>query len=294
MTKDLLAPVISKLEIFELKFNSLASSHNYFSGHDTVASGRGGSCQASGGSAHVPQASSTLDHRVNSTQAPVGVSHPSNIDTNQIPEGVAIVPQVVHQEGQVSQAAHREGQETANEDPPSIHTPSHHKMVRTGNKCTLDLPPQSAPLVAVLLGVPLLTLGSEETSMDLVHKTTHWCDNNVINSSNISPDIMARRVGWIGQGTRKNVEGDCIIINFRHSAKAKELVGCQYKNGNKTKIRTVSLQSFYPFKHPLANREWQLPFKLVKSSQDRNVNPTPILTNRFLPLANHQGLDAND
>ena len=80
----------------------------------------------------------------------------------------------------------------------------------------LHLPPESTPLVAVLVNVPHLYEGKVENYDQLRSKILHWlrdyCDHHLMNVVNRGI-IMARRIAWVGNG-RKEFEGDCIVINF--------------------------------------------------------------------------------
>lgn len=173
-------------------------------------------------------------------------------------------------------------------------------------------------MVAVLVGVPALSTTEEESTSALLLKTKKWCDQYCAGNDGISSNIiMARRVRWVGSRP-KNIEGDCIIVNFNKCNVADRLFwDASELTKEKGVIRALPLGFFYPpgigtnaleFRmflrspHCLKNNsrgasDWETIIRRetaainspVKSAGSRgNVLP---LSNRFSPLSQ---LDEND
>lgn len=134
----------------------------------------------------------------------------------------------------------------------------------------LNLPPSAAPLVAVLTGVPPLGAETRETTQELMDKSKKWYREYSSGGTDISKNIiMARRVGWVGM-SHKNLDGDCIVLNFDKNNLADYLFwdGSDLKNSG---IRPLPLGYFYP---PQTEKQWHIVGRPKKPyTQERNVSP---------------------
>ena len=84
-----------------------------------------------------------------------------------------------------------------------------------GSQDILDLPPEAAPYVIILTGVPTLTEHSRESWGDLKNKCMFWLNNKLSEPRDLSHGInMVRRVNWVGRGNKK-IKGDCVVVNFK-------------------------------------------------------------------------------
>lgn len=82
------------------------------------------------------------------------------------------------------------------------------------NTDVLNLPPATCPYVLVLAGVPTLKGDQRESWVDLCNKTVDWLKKyKGFHPSDLNEILMVRRVGWVGHSP-KNINGDCMVINF--------------------------------------------------------------------------------
>lgn len=111
---------------------------------------------------------------------------------------------------------------------------------------TVELPPESAQYTIVLAGVPLLKPGKQESYIDLKNKTMFWLNKNRPLPIQASGEIlMVRRVRWIGQ-RKKDIEGDCIIVNFRDCRVVNHVIGWGHHEPV-VGITPLPLEYFYPY-----------------------------------------------
>lgn len=154
------------------------------------------------------------------------------------------------------------------------------KSFRIGGT-VLDLPPVATPLVAVLVRVPPLKSNCVETTEELIRKVMFWCSGASEGGKRASKHvIMARRVAWVGNGT-KTEDGDCIVINFGQKEAAGWLLnGChsQAMEG----IIVLPLAFFYPPTFAVSGRDNMGPQRYMSGNGLRRSNS--LVTPGHIPL----------
>lgn len=183
------------------------------------------------------------------------------------------------------------------------------------NQPVINLPPQSSPYVLVLVNVPPLQNGTREDFQQLRNKSLHWLSSNSSLGSRVASNIiMARRVGWIGDGC-KRARGNCVIVNFNNPHIAGRLlsdISHRPSNMSGSVIKALPLDYFYTHTaRSLSNRAG--PFSVVQSGQLGDsqrgflnncplVSPapnlnlctqgfSPFLQNRFAPRSGLESCD---
>lgn len=109
----------------------------------------------------------------------------------------------------------------------------------------LNLPPAASPYVIVLAGVPMLKSDSPETFLELKNKLIFWLNRNRTLNGPVQGEILfARRVSWLGT-RRKDIMGDCVVINFRDRGAVKHIL--EWGSGNSLGSKqSLPLGYFYP------------------------------------------------
>lgn len=109
----------------------------------------------------------------------------------------------------------------------------------------LNLPPEASSYVIVLAGVPSLKPDSSETFFELKNKLTSWLNMYRPLSGPMQGEILfARRVSWLGT-RRKDIMGDCVVVNFRDQGVVKHILEWGWDNLPGT-IHPLPLGYFHP------------------------------------------------
>lgn len=89
----------------------------------------------------------------------------------------------------------------------------------------INLPPESAGYTIVMAGVPTLKSDRGESYSELKNKTMYWLNKHRPLPPQAQGEIiMVRRVNWVGK-RKKEIEGDCILVNFRDTRVVRHIIG---------------------------------------------------------------------
>lgn len=105
----------------------------------------------------------------------------------------------------------------------------------------INLPPASSPYVIILEGVPELKRGQRESYHELRSKCMLWLGRQRQFGYKDAVEILLTR--WVGNRP-KDVQGDCIVINFKNPIFVQVLLGRNHYR-QEGDIRSPSLGYLY-------------------------------------------------